>query len=193
MSVLSHNSCFMDVLVSEVEKGAFQPINYFRPFTNSHFWPTYTFFQGQLASHLYVACWSVCNHNQNVWLAKSVLDHLTFKGQRWNCTPGSRGHLDSILIPLTNASTRDIKVTTPCLWSVCHLCLEQTLETCFHVHGTLCWKLPLCLSYFFFFFLLLQNLSPVYPSPLCCLGKLIFKSLRWWNPPFHKCSKTGWF
>ena len=27
-------------------------------------------------SHIYVACWSVCNCNQVFWLAKSVLDHL---------------------------------------------------------------------------------------------------------------------
>ena len=31
---------------------------------------------GNEASHLYVACWSICNWDQDLRLAKSVLDHL---------------------------------------------------------------------------------------------------------------------
>ena len=86
-------------------------------------------------SHLYVACWSNCNRDQGFWSAKSVLDHLIvpFWGswlldfQRvkdqiaathnflicWFYKTGLWS-LDSILIPVTNASTQDIQVSTPC-------------------------------------------------------------------------------
>ena len=41
-------------------------------------------------SHLYVACWSVCDRDQDIWSAKSVLDRLTVP-RSWRATWAQRG------------------------------------------------------------------------------------------------------
>ena len=79
-------------------------------------------------SHLYVACWSVCDPDQEIfrqqkvcliaWLSlqKLLITHfLQVKGQIGATHFWSLDQLlKRVLIPVTNASTQDIQVTTPC-------------------------------------------------------------------------------
>ena len=62
--------------------------------TTSVSWLLFHFWGCPSRAHLYVACWSICNWDQDFWSAKRVLDRLIwgpwsldfFMGQRSNCS-----------------------------------------------------------------------------------------------------------